>query len=184
MKKKLPLTLPGNRKWPLTGGVPSHLSSDNKNRMLRVYVAGYQDGSVRMWDATCPVLSPLCAFENRVRTLENISLTRLSYIWHKISPFSQIKLILTYYIFYPEIALIQLLKYIMLPVHLSKLTDWRWKYGYFSCFSVKTGFLLSDTKISSRRWMWSGQKCSPLDTLVEDLYILVLYLFSSLFGLA
>ncbi|XP_031502459.1 uncharacterized protein LOC116265743 isoform X2 [Nymphaea colorata] len=45
------------RKWPLTGGVPSPLSFDGTFRVERVYILGYQDGSVRVWDATLPSLS-------------------------------------------------------------------------------------------------------------------------------
>uniref|UniRef100_A0A5B7BCF9 V-SNARE coiled-coil homology domain-containing protein n=1 Tax=Davidia involucrata TaxID=16924 RepID=A0A5B7BCF9_DAVIN len=44
-------------KWPLTGGVPSQLSFSENNGIEKVYIAGYQDGSVRIWDATFPVLS-------------------------------------------------------------------------------------------------------------------------------
>lgn len=40
--------------WPLTGGVPSHLDD---YKLERLYIAGYQDGSVRIWDATYPCLS-------------------------------------------------------------------------------------------------------------------------------
>ncbi|KAL6980725.1 hypothetical protein U1Q18_022362 [Sarracenia purpurea var. burkii] len=49
-----------NGMWPLTGGVPGHLSSAEGNGIERVYIGGYQDGSVRIWDATFPVLS--CIF--------------------------------------------------------------------------------------------------------------------------
>lgn len=65
-KSSLPVTLPGHGTWRLTGGVHSHLLSDSRNKIGRVFVAGYQDGSVRMWDATYPVLSFLCALENQI----------------------------------------------------------------------------------------------------------------------
>ncbi|KAF7830935.1 lethal(2) giant larvae protein-like protein SRO77 isoform X1 [Senna tora] len=42
-------------KWPLTGGVPGQIFKDL--HVLRIYIAGYQDGSVRIWDATYPALS-------------------------------------------------------------------------------------------------------------------------------
>ncbi|XP_073288351.1 uncharacterized protein [Primulina huaijiensis] len=42
--------------WPLTGGVPCHLSTA-ANKLQKMYIGGYQDGSVRIWDATSPVLS-------------------------------------------------------------------------------------------------------------------------------
>lgn len=47
----------GNTKWPLTGGISSRVSSPEDNIITRIYIGGYQDGSVRIWDATYPVLS-------------------------------------------------------------------------------------------------------------------------------
>ena len=47
----------GSSRWPLTGGVPGELSIAEDGGMERIYVAGYQDGSVRVWDSTFPVLS-------------------------------------------------------------------------------------------------------------------------------
>ncbi|GMN40348.1 hypothetical protein TIFTF001_009573 [Ficus carica] len=47
----------GGVKWPLTGGVPSQLFTAKDKRIERMYVAGYSDGSVRIWDATFPVLN-------------------------------------------------------------------------------------------------------------------------------
>lgn len=46
-----------SRKWPLTGGIPSLLSEAVDHQVERVYMTGYQDGSVRIWDATYPALS-------------------------------------------------------------------------------------------------------------------------------
>lgn len=66
-------TLSCAKKWALTGGVSNHLTLGNAKRIERVYIAGYQDGSVRMWDATHPVLSLLCIFESEVRILAKIS---------------------------------------------------------------------------------------------------------------
>lgn len=54
-------------KWPLTGGVPSQLSTTKDKKTERVYLAGYSDGSVRIWDATLPVLSFACLLEGQVR---------------------------------------------------------------------------------------------------------------------
>ncbi|KAL3826120.1 hypothetical protein ACJIZ3_022149 [Penstemon smallii] len=65
------LTLPGNKKWPLTGGVSNHLSFGKDNKVHRVYVAGYHDGSVRIWDATYPVFSLLCVLKTE-GTRENL----------------------------------------------------------------------------------------------------------------
>ncbi|KAL8503177.1 hypothetical protein ACS0TY_022067 [Phlomoides rotata] len=60
------LTLTGNKKWPLIGGVSNHLSFGKDNTVHRLYVAGYQDGSVRIWDATYPVFSLFCILKNEV----------------------------------------------------------------------------------------------------------------------
>ncbi|GAA0140731.1 membrane trafficking regulatory protein [Lithospermum erythrorhizon] len=51
-----------NSQWPLSGGVPSQLSLDEDKEIERIYVTGYQDGSVRIFDATCPILSPMIVF--------------------------------------------------------------------------------------------------------------------------
>lgn len=61
----------GGTSWPLTGGVCNHLSSDDY-RICRIYVAGYQDGSVRIWDGTYPVLSSLCVLQSEVRISPNV----------------------------------------------------------------------------------------------------------------
>ncbi|KAL6534388.1 hypothetical protein OROHE_013313 [Orobanche hederae] len=58
------LTLPGHKIWPLTGGVCNHISFGEDNKVHRLYVAGYQDGSIRIWDATYPVFSLLCVLAN------------------------------------------------------------------------------------------------------------------------
>lgn len=54
-------------KWPLTGGVPSQLSISKNNGIERVYLAGYSDGSVRIWNATYPLLSFICLVQGEVR---------------------------------------------------------------------------------------------------------------------
>lgn len=56
-------------KWPLTGGLPSQLSTSKDHVIKRVYLTGYADGSVRIWDATYPVLSFVYHFEYEVRVL-------------------------------------------------------------------------------------------------------------------
>nr|GMC93790.1 Syntaxin-binding protein 5-like [Ipomoea batatas] len=76
-------TFSGAKKWALTGGVSNHLTLGNANRIERVYIAGYQDGSVRMWDATHPVLSLLCIFESEVRgqnmTISSASVSKIDF---------------------------------------------------------------------------------------------------------
>lgn len=54
--------------WPLTGGIPCQLSSD-ECRCKRIYIGGYEDGSVRVWDATFPVLSLVSVVESRVSAI-------------------------------------------------------------------------------------------------------------------
>ncbi|KAF1002109.1 uncharacterized protein LOC141702301 [Apium graveolens] len=56
-------------KWPMTGGISKQLV-DAEDRVGRLYVAGYEDGSVRIWDATYPVLSLLCVLPGEVKGLE------------------------------------------------------------------------------------------------------------------
>ncbi|XP_050386224.1 uncharacterized protein LOC126802617 [Argentina anserina] len=51
----------GGTKWPLTGGVPGQLRDGENFHVGRLYMAGYQDGSIRIWDATNPSLSLICA---------------------------------------------------------------------------------------------------------------------------
>lgn len=53
-------------KWPLTGGVPSEMSLKEDHAVERIYVAGYQDGSVRIWDATFPILMPMFVLDAKV----------------------------------------------------------------------------------------------------------------------
>uniref|UniRef100_A0A6N2KRJ9 V-SNARE coiled-coil homology domain-containing protein n=1 Tax=Salix viminalis TaxID=40686 RepID=A0A6N2KRJ9_SALVM len=65
----------GSANWPLTGGVPSHLSFTEHADVERVYIAGYLDGSVRIWDATYPDLSLICIVEGEV---ESIAMAGLS----------------------------------------------------------------------------------------------------------
>lgn len=52
-------TSTGDVKWPVRGGFLSQLSSAENIGVERIYIAGYQDGYVRIWDATFPVLSPI-----------------------------------------------------------------------------------------------------------------------------
>ncbi|KAJ7949994.1 transducin family protein / WD-40 repeat family protein [Quillaja saponaria] len=56
--------------WPLTGGVPSKISINRSNGIERVYLAGYSDGSVRMWDATYPLLSSIFFLEGEVQRVK------------------------------------------------------------------------------------------------------------------
>ncbi|KAL2945079.1 Syntaxin-binding protein 5 [Bienertia sinuspersici] len=58
-------------KWPLNGGVPCHLSLQGERKVERLYIAGYQDGTVRMWDATYPILSPIFVLNPEVRGITN-----------------------------------------------------------------------------------------------------------------
>ncbi|BBN67766.1 transducin family protein / WD-40 repeat family protein, partial [Prunus dulcis] len=61
----------GGTKLPLTGGVPSQLNDAENYHVERVYVAGYQDGSVRVWDATYPALSLICVLGSEVKGIRS-----------------------------------------------------------------------------------------------------------------
>ncbi|KAL7265561.1 hypothetical protein ACSBR1_003357 [Camellia fascicularis] len=63
-------TLTGGMRWPLTGGISNRSLFTENNRVERVYVAGRQDGSVRIWDATYPVLSLICVLESKVKGMK------------------------------------------------------------------------------------------------------------------
>ncbi|KAJ4977644.1 hypothetical protein NE237_008424 [Protea cynaroides] len=63
-------TLTSCNEWALTGGVPSQFSFSEANRVERIYIAGYHDGSVRVWDATYPVLSLMLALDGEVQGIE------------------------------------------------------------------------------------------------------------------
>ncbi|CAJ1806225.1 unnamed protein product [Sphenostylis stenocarpa] len=59
-----PGSAPSN--WPLTGGVPSQLSTIKGAEVERVYFVGYSNGSVLVCDATHAVLSYICYIEGAV----------------------------------------------------------------------------------------------------------------------
>ncbi|PRQ18496.1 putative DNA ligase (ATP) [Rosa chinensis] len=61
----------GGAKWPLTGGVPSQLSDAENFYVERLYVAGYQDGSVPIWDATYPTPSLIYAIGPEVKGIRS-----------------------------------------------------------------------------------------------------------------
>ncbi|KAM7270636.1 hypothetical protein ACFE04_029850 [Oxalis oulophora] len=60
----------GDRDWPVTGGVSCQLSAIKYQGVDRVYIAGYQDGSIKLWDATYPVFSLICTLESEVQTIK------------------------------------------------------------------------------------------------------------------
>ncbi|KAJ7963959.1 transducin family protein / WD-40 repeat family protein [Quillaja saponaria] len=53
--------------WPLTGGVPSQLCNMKDYHVNQLYIAGYQDGSVWVWDATDHTLSLVYVLESEVK---------------------------------------------------------------------------------------------------------------------
>ncbi|KAL4557922.1 hypothetical protein LXL04_036116 [Taraxacum kok-saghyz] len=55
-----PKSVGGIGNWPVSGGIVQQLSSPEGYVIERIYIGGYIDGSVRIWDATSPVLSLLC----------------------------------------------------------------------------------------------------------------------------
>ncbi|TKY65816.1 Syntaxin-binding protein 5 [Spatholobus suberectus] len=63
-----PGSAPSN--WPLTGGVPSQLSTAKGAEVERVYFVGYSNGSVLVCDATHAVLSYICYIEGEVNGIK------------------------------------------------------------------------------------------------------------------
>ncbi|KAI4306839.1 hypothetical protein L6164_030083 [Bauhinia variegata] len=57
-------------KSPLTGGIPAQLLKEKDHHVYRMYIAGYQDGSVRIWDATYPALSLVYHIESEVKGIK------------------------------------------------------------------------------------------------------------------
>ncbi|KAK9683482.1 hypothetical protein RND81_10G144000 [Saponaria officinalis] len=57
-------------KWPLNGGLPCKVPPPGARVIERLYIAGYSDGSVRIWDATYPMLSPLSILYPEVRGID------------------------------------------------------------------------------------------------------------------
>ncbi|ESW13751.1 hypothetical protein PHAVU_008G223200 [Phaseolus vulgaris] len=56
-------------KWPLSGGVPGLPFKEN-HPIIQIYIAGYQDGSVRIWDATYPALSLVYDIKSEVNDVK------------------------------------------------------------------------------------------------------------------
>ncbi|PKA62692.1 hypothetical protein AXF42_Ash012279 [Apostasia shenzhenica] len=69
-KKTETPTLSAGTKWPLTGGVPGEKIVSGDDSIERLYIAGYQDGSVRIWDATHPILRLLFVLDWKVPGIE------------------------------------------------------------------------------------------------------------------
>lgn len=59
----------GRTKWPLTGGVLCQFHGAEDYLVEKLYVAGYQDGSVRIWDATYASLSLIYVLGSEVNTI-------------------------------------------------------------------------------------------------------------------
>ncbi|KAJ8445908.1 hypothetical protein Cgig2_009837 [Carnegiea gigantea] len=67
-------------KWPLSGGTHGEISSDEGEQQKSIYIAGYTDGSVRIWDATNPTLSLLLVLEGQVHQHgSDASVTKLDF---------------------------------------------------------------------------------------------------------
>lgn len=76
-------TKTGNTKWPLTGGVPSELSTLEKHIIERLYVSGYQDGSVRICDATHPILFSISILRGEVH-IPNCNFINVLLFWNEV----------------------------------------------------------------------------------------------------
>ncbi|XP_078160506.1 transducin family protein / WD-40 repeat family protein isoform X1 [Carex rostrata] len=75
--------LSGGTKWPLTGGVPSEMSLSKERLIERMYIAGYKDGSVRIWDSTFPILELMFVLNGKLAGMgvggENVSVSALGF---------------------------------------------------------------------------------------------------------
>ncbi|CAI9091731.1 OLC1v1026834C2 [Oldenlandia corymbosa var. corymbosa] len=69
-KLKVQQTMSSSKSWPVSGGVPGQMLSAEEHGIQRIYVAGYQDGTVRIWDATYPALSILFVLGLQVEGIE------------------------------------------------------------------------------------------------------------------
>ncbi|XP_019433658.1 PREDICTED: uncharacterized protein LOC109340410 isoform X2 [Lupinus angustifolius] len=56
-------------KWPLTGGVPGQIFKEY-HHIIQIYIAGYRDGSIRIWDATYPALSLVYNIKSKVSDIK------------------------------------------------------------------------------------------------------------------
>ncbi|XP_057525296.1 uncharacterized protein LOC130804751 isoform X2 [Amaranthus tricolor] len=70
------------RKWPLTGGVRRELSAEERLQE-KIYIIGYQDGSVRVWNATDPIFPLISTIEGQVHGIanagSNVAVTKLDF---------------------------------------------------------------------------------------------------------
>ncbi|XP_042032977.1 uncharacterized protein LOC121779672 isoform X3 [Salvia splendens] len=60
----------GSAMWPLRGGVTCQISTSECYTVERIYIGGYHDGSVRIWDASLPVLSLVSVLGSEVKGIE------------------------------------------------------------------------------------------------------------------
>ncbi|XP_021769683.1 uncharacterized protein LOC110733914 isoform X2 [Chenopodium quinoa] len=70
-------------KWPLTGGLQREITSDEEDAQKIIYIIGYQDGSVRIWDATTPIFPLVSVIEGQVHGVanasSNVSVTKIDF---------------------------------------------------------------------------------------------------------
>ncbi|KAK8913543.1 hypothetical protein KSP39_PZI023707 [Platanthera zijinensis] len=62
--------LSAGTKWRLTGGIPGEAASSESDGIDRLYIAGFQDGSVRIWDASHPILTLVQVLDGKVAGVE------------------------------------------------------------------------------------------------------------------
>lgn len=71
----------GSTNWPLTGAVPCQFYDAEDYLVERLYMAGYQDGSVRIWDATYPTLSLIYVLRSDVRNYFNFVISNFGMLF-------------------------------------------------------------------------------------------------------
>lgn len=59
------------RKWPLSGGVRSEITSPEEKWQELVCIVGYHDGSVRIWDSSNPIFPLVSTIEGQVSVPSN-----------------------------------------------------------------------------------------------------------------
>ncbi|KAK8617271.1 hypothetical protein V6N13_080189 [Hibiscus sabdariffa] len=89
MKPSLTPSPTAGIKWPLTGGVPTQLSVTKDSSIDRLYIAGYQDGSIRIWDASYPILTLLFVLDGEVQGMDvsgsSAPVTTLDFCWQNLN---------------------------------------------------------------------------------------------------
>ena len=75
LASKLQLASPkttGSPEWPVIGGFSSQINAAENIGVERIYIAGYQDGYVRIWDSTSLVFTLISVLGFQVIAMKSI----------------------------------------------------------------------------------------------------------------